>query len=385
VGYFEQPLGTLQHLPEQRDTCEQAIDLRLALRTALSPLGDRGHVLAYLREAEALAVALDDPRRLGQVLCFLANHFRLMGAPDQAIAAAPRALALATASGEVGLQALATAYLGRAYESQGDYRRSTAYYGQAAAFFDGARHRERFGQIIVPAVSYRAWLALCHAALGLFAEGITLGQEGLRMAEASNHPISLMFACWKIGLLALRQGDLPRALPLLKRAMSICRDADFPSFFSQVCAGLGAAYTLGGRIADAVLLLTQALEQSVTMESVDIQALCSLSLGEAQMLSGHLEEAQALAEQALTFAREHQERGKEAHTLRLLGDIHAQHQTPDIEQAEAHLPPSPRPSRGTRHAPAPGPLPPRPRHAVRQGRTAGTGPHRAVYGYRALS
>ena len=35
VGYFEQALSALPHLPETRDTCEQAIDLRLALRSAL--------------------------------------------------------------------------------------------------------------------------------------------------------------------------------------------------------------------------------------------------------------------------------------------------------------------------------------------------------------
>src|SRR5262249_52735347 len=40
VGYFEQALRALSHLPEQRDTLEQAIDLRLALRPALFPLGD---------------------------------------------------------------------------------------------------------------------------------------------------------------------------------------------------------------------------------------------------------------------------------------------------------------------------------------------------------
>ena len=40
VGYFEQALSALPHLPEQRDTREQAIDLRLALRTALQPSGD---------------------------------------------------------------------------------------------------------------------------------------------------------------------------------------------------------------------------------------------------------------------------------------------------------------------------------------------------------
>ena len=49
---------------------EQGIDLRLALRTALRPLGDKGRMLAILHEAEALAGALDDSRRLGQV-----SHF----------------------------------------------------------------------------------------------------------------------------------------------------------------------------------------------------------------------------------------------------------------------------------------------------------------------
>src|SRR5262249_105475 len=51
VGYFEQALTALPHLPETRETCEQAIDLRLALRPALLPSGDSGRILATLREA----------------------------------------------------------------------------------------------------------------------------------------------------------------------------------------------------------------------------------------------------------------------------------------------------------------------------------------------
>ena len=35
IESFEQALSALQHLPEQRDTRAQAIDLRLALRSAL--------------------------------------------------------------------------------------------------------------------------------------------------------------------------------------------------------------------------------------------------------------------------------------------------------------------------------------------------------------
>src|SRR5262245_41644197 len=46
VVCFEQALSALTHLPEQHTTREQAIDLRLALRSALLPLGDLGRILA---------------------------------------------------------------------------------------------------------------------------------------------------------------------------------------------------------------------------------------------------------------------------------------------------------------------------------------------------
>jgi tetratricopeptide (TPR) repeat protein len=334
VGYFEQTLSALPHLPETRDTHEQAIDLRLALRTALWPSGDLGRILAYLREAETLAEALDDPRRLAQVSLFLFENFRFMGAYDQASAAAQRALALATASGEVVLHAQANQRLGQAYQAQGDYRRAIDCLRQSVAGFDGAQRRERFGQVILPAVLSRAYLAWCHAELGTFAEGRTLGEEGLRIAEEVAHPGSRMYAYHGIGLLALRQGDLPRALPLLERAMGLCQDADLPLFFPWIAAALGAAYALAGRGADAVPLLTQALEQATA--TVVHQALCGLSLGEAQVLAGSLEEAHALTEGVLAHARERQERGYQAYALRLLGEIAVQRGPSERDQADAH-------------------------------------------------
>ena len=107
VGCFEQALSALPHLPEQRDTREQAIDLRLALRKALCPSGDSG---AY----PGVSARGRDPRRgprrpasAGTGLALSVSHFYFGGAHDQAIAAAQRALALATASGDAVLHALA--------------------------------------------------------------------------------------------------------------------------------------------------------------------------------------------------------------------------------------------------------------------------------------
>jgi tetratricopeptide (TPR) repeat protein len=259
-----------------------------------------------------------------------------MGTYDQAITVAQHTLALATASGDSVLRALANLYLGTAYQSQGDYRLAIDCFGQTAAFFNGARRRERFGQVILPAVFSRTYLTWCHAELGTFPEGRALGDEGLRVAEAVAHPASLMYGYWGIGLLSLRQGDLRRALPLLEQAVGSCQEADRPNFFSVVAATLGAAYTLDGRLADAVPLLTQAIEQTTAREVVVLQTFCSLSLGEAQMLAGYLEEAHALAERALAHAHTYQERGHQAYALRLLGDIAARRQPPESNQAEAN-------------------------------------------------
>src|SRR5215469_5680821 len=57
--FLEQALTALTHLPETRETVEQAIDLRFDLRNALLPLVEWGRIEGYLREAEALARKLN--------------------------------------------------------------------------------------------------------------------------------------------------------------------------------------------------------------------------------------------------------------------------------------------------------------------------------------
>ena len=138
------------------------------------------------------------------------------------------------------------------------------------------------------------------------------------------------------GLLALRQGDLRRALPQLERALRICQDADLTIWLHAMAAALGTAYTLSGHVADAMPLLAQALERAIATARPGPQAECSLPLGEAQVLAGHLEDAQALAEHALELTRALKARGNEAYALRLLGEIAVHRHPSERTGAEAH-------------------------------------------------
>ena len=66
----------------------------------------------------------------------------------------------------------------------------------------------------------RVWLARCHAERGEFAEAISLADEALAIAEAATHATSLIVACWGLGLVHLRKGDLRLARQALERRAS---------------------------------------------------------------------------------------------------------------------------------------------------------------------
>jgi tetratricopeptide (TPR) repeat protein len=174
-------------------------------------------------------------------------------------------------------------------------------------------------------------LVSCLAEVGTFAEGLTLGEAGIQIAEAVDEPESLIIAYRGVGWLYLYKGDFHRAIPMLERGLSICQVANIPGQFRGVATPLGAAYTLAGRVAEALPLLEQVVQQTTSTRRQGVAR-----LSEAYLLAGRLEEALSLAQQALELARAHKERGHEAWVLRLLGDIVA-HCTPqDVDQAEAH-------------------------------------------------
>ena len=121
-----------------------------------------------------------------------------------------------------------------------------------------------------------------------------------------------------------------------ERAFALHQVAQLPAFFLWVAADLGAAYVLSGRIAEALPLLEQAVEQATSMRLLADHTPLVAHLSEAYLLAGRLAEARQLTGQALELSRERKERGNEACILRLLGKIATHGESPDVEKAETH-------------------------------------------------
>ena len=336
MTYFEQALDALHRLPAHPERQAQAIDLRLDLRRALFLLGELEQVFVYLQEAQTLAEALGDHHRLGRVSASLINSFMQVGEYDRALAAGRRALVIATDLGEVGLAVTAQHNLGIAYCSLGDYPRAVECFRQNVACLQGERLQERFGLTGVASVLSRSFLTCSLAEYGAFAEGRAPAEEGVRIAEAVDHPYSRIIAYWAVGFRYLRKGELPQAIPVLERALDLAQVTHIRIAVPWVAAPLGRAYALAGRTTEVLPLLEQTVAQADAMHLMVDQALRIVWLGEAYLLAGRLSEAYTQAQRVLEFSRAHKERGHEAYALRLLGEVHVRHDPPEVEAAATH-------------------------------------------------
>jgi class 3 adenylate cyclase/tetratricopeptide (TPR) repeat protein len=316
---FEQSLVALGHLPKSRVRDEQAVDLRLDLHNALVPHGEVSRMLETLHEAERVAAALGDQRRMGQVAAYMTQDYWWTGQPDRAVASGQRALAIAGKLGDTALEAIANMRLGQAYASLGEYRRAVEALGRNVE----RAGSEPTGGMALRSAASLAWMAWCLGYIGDFAEASARAEEALRLAEAAQHDLSLAMAYAGVARPYLVQGDFPLAISWLGRSIEICRRASFAPLFLLVAGDLGQAYALSGRVEEGLALLQEATAQSAALNLLPTHAWNVTMLAEVCALAGRREEALAHVERGLALARAHRQRWLEAEALRILGQRRA--------------------------------------------------------------
>jgi class 3 adenylate cyclase/tetratricopeptide (TPR) repeat protein len=328
---LEQAVALLDRLPHD---AAQAIDLRIELRHALWPLGEVQRTLEHLEKAQTLAETAGDQRRLARVLSTKGYSHWMLGEHARVAADNERAAAIAISLGDFSLEAGANFALGLANYGLGDYHRAAEQLTKTIASLEGERMYGRFGTAGVTSVLCIMTLCWVHAELGSFDEGIPYGLEAVRIAEARDDKLSLMFADVGVGHLYLVRGDVAHAIPRLEQGLEICRRWDFPSWLPWLASRVGAAYVLAGRVAEGLPLVEQAVEQAAAMGWEADTAGLILRLGETYLAAERTQDARAEAARALDFSTAHKTRGYHAWALRLLGAVAARASQP--EQADGH-------------------------------------------------
>ena len=323
VASLEQALVALGHLPEQRERLEVAIDVRLVLRSALLQLGEIGRMTEYLHEAETLATAAGDRRRLAWVWIYMSICHLFGGAPRQAVAVGERAFSLAEEVGDVALRATARTPWAHGCRELGRYGRALELLRGTIEALSGDLLRQRLGQGMPPALYARNVAALCLAELGEFREAIALGTEAAELARSLDVPFGAVLARIALGYTHLVKGDLAQATTVLDAALELIEARDTPAWFPWAVAARGYVLALCGRPAAAVSLLRQALDRAEALPFLFGHSQWLAWLAHALLLDGRTADALGAGEEALRLSRERGERGYEAWALHILGDIHA--------------------------------------------------------------
>jgi tetratricopeptide (TPR) repeat protein len=332
VGLLQEALRVLERVDETPDSLAQGIDVRLELRVALVPLGRYPDVLTIMRDAEVLATRLGDRARLGRVLADICARLRnVAGEHLQAIDVGRRALAIAAETGDRGLEREAQYRTGQAYVGIGDYHEALELLSRCA---EGAGEDRSLPSLLFASWSH-TWVAEVLASLGRFADARSHAQEALSIAEGADHPFTLAEALTGVASVSLAQGHLDQAIDLLERVRVLIRASNLQPWAGL--ARLGYAYALSGRSLEACGFLEEVVRDATTVSSMAVGRALQLAwLGEAYMLEGRLDDALERAQQALALAQRHHERGHEAWSLRLLGEIVSRRDPRNVETAEGY-------------------------------------------------
>jgi len=226
--------------------------------------------------------------------------------------------------------------MGLAYYRLGNYPKAVEALTRNLVPLDSPVVRERFGSIGLTFSNSRTALALALAERGEFIEAVVRCTDAIQIAEAVGHPYSVAVTYQRMSLLNLRRGDLHQATLALEHALEVCQGVDSPPLFHAVSSTLGYVYALSGRSAEAIPLLEEAVERPAVVANHEGKSLRTIWLSEAYLLAGREADAHTAAQRALALARQYKERGHEAYTLRLLGEIAAREDPLDIGKAENH-------------------------------------------------
>ena len=346
VACFDAALRCLQSLPVDPGRSERVIDTILHEETALMGLGEFRRSLDGLREAEALARGLGDRRRLGRVYGRFAYNLASIGDLDRATENAEHARAIAIELADSRSHFASNVVRARALYARGDYREAMEAVRENDALARGtpsptgaverpAVQQLPLGQDRIHNLSFsRIWGVLALTELGEFDEAMRRGDEALRVSAAELGRHGDVWAHLGVGRLYLVKSDLERAITVLERGLPMCEvGGDLAVYFSRTAASLGGAYTLAGRLDEALEILDRADRHAGSIGFAYGHALVVATLAEAKLVTGDADDAARTADRALALCRQHGQRGWEAWTLRLEGEIAMRRDPVDLDIA----------------------------------------------------
>jgi len=234
------------------------------------------------------------------------------------------------------LRILTTGYPEQVHYALAEYERVIDLAKDNLAALPANRIYDKFGRNAPASVFSRHSLVMSLCQLGRFSEAAEYHAEEFRIAEATDHAVTLAAAHLDALFLHVFHGDWAKAHVASEQTIAVLRSGNVAIMrnvavaqSARVLAQLGEKSAALSRLHEG----EQLVEHLVTRGIVGPQALPYCALGQAALLLGRLDQARRLGNRvAESFVSQP---GSVAHGLHLLGDIANHPDSFDAESAEA--------------------------------------------------
>ncbi|QCO10838.1 adenylyl cyclase [Azospirillum brasilense] len=259
--FYEQALKALDHLPDTRRNIQRRIDLWVGIPLVLLP---QGRQLAGdpLEEARDMALGIDDRIRYARATSLKASFQWVYGVLDGAIALSRSALDHLGNQGTMELRIQGLMRLGGMLVDKGHFPEAQEKLEQARTLALAHAPRARFGLTAVAVAITAAYQGRCLAELGRDDEAVQVMLHALDIAEEVGHAFSVSSVKVHLALVHIIGGRFAEALPLLKDAVTITEATRLHIFQPITLGALGYAIARTGGAAEGARLLNASLEQA---------------------------------------------------------------------------------------------------------------------------
>jgi class 3 adenylate cyclase/tetratricopeptide (TPR) repeat protein len=319
IQRFERALDLLGRLPGNVSRTKGEIDVRLDLCSPKLQLGRLDEVLRLCQDAESLAKEVGDQGRLAHAYSHLGNYHYMNGEPDTATEFARLCLTVSSGVEVAAMPHSPLQYLGTCYHVLGRYQEAVTILTQQIEAIEREDEFRRFGPTNLSYVSSCGWLAFTLADLGEFARAHSAAAKGTGAAAMAGHAYVQAIASTFAGLVWHTQGELDRALPVLRQSLDTCLEHQLVVWRPIAAALLGHTYVLQGQVSQGLDLLGEAATLRERLQVRAYSALWTARLAEALLVAGELPAAVETARRAVQLAVQYKEPGNHARALIVLG------------------------------------------------------------------
>jgi len=302
VVYFEQALGALGHLPENRETLEQAIAIRIDLGPALRTIKRTSdpEVEQTYTQARELCQRFGDTPQLFPVLWGLCRVYHSRGELHKSRAVGEQLLSLAHSIQDPALILEAHHTQWSTLFSLGELHAAKEHFERGRALYDPQQHRQHAfvygghdpGVCCGTHAAHALWL------FGYPDQALQRIQEALSLGRDLSHPFSLAFALSWSALVHQFRGERDAVQEQTEAAMTLAKEQGFPRWETWGSILQGWVSVEKGYVEQGIGQIRQGMDRAdgtIQQPSVAI-------LAEAYGKAGKPEEGLSVAAEALARA-----------------------------------------------------------------------------------